>query len=279
MKLGGLIHLITNPRDLAGFVHELRKTRFTAITGVNTLFNALLNTPGFSELDFSALKISLGGGMAVQRPVAARWKEVTGNTLIEAYGLTETSPGICINPMDLAEFNGMLGLPLPSTDCSIQDEHGQLLPPGESGEICVRGPQVTQGYWNQPDKTRAALRADGWFHTGDIGVMDEKGFIKLLERKDDLIVVSGFNVYPNEIEAVVAEHPGVLEVAAIGVPDEHSGEVVKIFVKRKDPALTAEALREHCRRYLTGYKVPKYIDFRESLPKSNVGKILRRALR
>ncbi len=278
MKIGGLIYLITNPRDFKGFVHELKKLRFTAITGVNTLYKALLKTPGFAELDFSALKIPLGGGMAIQRAVANHWKQVTRTTMIEAYGLTETSPGVCINPLDLKEFNGMIGLPLPSTECSIQDETGQLLPVGEVGEICVRGPQVMQGYWNRPEQTAEVLSADGWFHTGDLGMMNEAGFFKILERKDDMIVVSGFNVFPGEVEDVVAMHPGVLEVAAVGVEDEKSGEVVKIVVIRKDPSLNKQALDEYCRKKLTGYKVPKQIEFRESLPRSPLGKILRRAL-
>ncbi len=279
MKLGGLVYLITNPRDFKGFVHELSKLRFTAITGVNTLYRALLHTPGFDRLDFSALKLALGGGMAVQRAVASEWKRVSGKTLVEAYGLTETSPGVCINPIDLPEYNGKIGLPIPSTEVSIQDEAGRMLPPGQAGEICVRGPQVMRGYWNRPEQTAKVLTPDGWFHTGDIGTMDERGFVSVIERKDDLINVSGFNVYPTEIEDVVAHHPGVLESAAIGVPDEHSGEVVKLFVVAKDPALTAEALRAYCQQHLTGYKVPKHIEFRDTLPRSPVGKILRRALR
>ena len=279
MKIGGLIYLITNPRDFKGFVHELSKLKFTAITGVNTLFNALLNTPGFADLDFSALKIPLGGGMAVQSAVAERWKKVTGKTLIEAYGLTESSPGVCINPIDLTEFNGKVGLPLPSTEVSIQDDNNKPLAIGEIGEICARGPQVMQGYWNRPEQTDEVLKVDGWFHTGDVGFMDEQGFVKILERKDDMITVSGFKVYPSEIENVVATHPGVHEVAAIGVPDKKSGEVVKIFITKKDPALTEDSVVQHCKENLTAYKVPKHIEFRDSLPKSNVGKILRRELR
>lgn len=279
MKIGGLIYLITNPRDFKRFVHEIKKLRFTVITGVNTLYRALLHTPGFEEVDFSSLKVALGGGMAVQRAVANEWKRVTGKTLVEAYGLTETSPGVCINPIDLPEYNGKIGLPIPSTEVSIQDEAGCLLPPGQAGEICVRGAQVMRGYWNRPEQTAKVLTPDGWFHTGDIGMMDERGFVNVIERKDDLINVSGFNVYPTEIEDVVAHHPGVMESAAIGVPDEHSGEVVKLFVVRKDPTLTAEALRDYCQQNLTRYKVPKQIEFRDSLPKSPVGKILRRALR
>ncbi len=279
MKIGGLIYLITNPRDFKGFVHELKHVRFTAITGVNTLFNALLNTPGFADVDFSSLNISLGGGMAVQRNVAERWKKVTGSTLVEAYGLTETSPGVCINPIDLEEYNGSIGLPLPSTECSIQDEEGKLLPTGEVGEICVRGPQVMQGYWNRPEQTAEVLTPDGWFHTSDIGTMDANGFITILERKDDMINVSGFNVYPSEIEDVVVDLEAVVEAAAVGVPDEKSGQVVKLFVVKKDPDLTEESLREYCKKHLTGYKVPRQIVFRDELPKSNVGKILRRELR
>jgi long-chain acyl-CoA synthetase len=279
MKFGAQIYLITNPRDFKGFVKELKKLQFSAITGVNTLFNALLHTPGFSNLDFSRLKITLGGGMAVQRAVAERWKVITGATLIEAYGLTETSPGVCINPIDLKEYNGKIGLPLPSTECSIQNDDGKLLSVGEVGELCVRGPQVMQGYLNRPEQTEAVLKSDGWFHTGDIGSMDANGFVKIMERKDDMILVSGFNVYPNEIENVVAEHPGVLEVAAVGVTDEKSGQVVKIFVVKKDPGLTTEKILEHCKKELTAYKVPKHVEFRDALPKSNVGKILRRELR
>ncbi|GAP67003.1 acyl-CoA synthetase (AMP-forming)/AMP-acidligase II [Mizugakiibacter sediminis] len=279
MKFGALNVLITNPRDMPGFVKELAKVRFTAITGVNTLFNGLLNTAGFDRLDFSRLRLTLGGGMAVQRAVAERWKKVTGCTLAEAYGLTETAPAVCINPLDLAEYSGSIGLPVPSTDVSIQDDNGRSLPIGEVGELCVRGPQVMKGYWNRPDETAKVLGADGWLHTGDIARMDERGFVYIVDRKKDMILVSGFNVYPNEVEDVVAQHPGVLEVAAIGVPDEHSGEAVKIFVVKKDPNLTEEDLRKHCHDALTGYKRPKYIEFRDALPKSNVGKILRRELR
>jgi long-chain acyl-CoA synthetase len=279
MKIGALIYLITNPRDFKGFVHELKPLRFTAITGVNTLFNALLNTPGFAELDFSNFKTALGGGMAVQPSVAERWKQATGRTLIEAYGLTETSPGVCMNPFDLEEFNGKIGLPIPSTECCIKSDAGEMLPVGEIGELCVRGPQVMQGYLNQPEKTAIVLEPDGWFHTGDIASMDERGFFKILERKDDMIDVSGFNVYPNEVESVVAEHPGVLEVGAIGVPDEKSGAVVKIFVVKKDPALTKEDILQHCKKELTPYKIPRHIVFTDTLPKSPVGKILRRQLR
>jgi long-chain acyl-CoA synthetase len=279
MRLGGLNWLITNPRDMPGFVKELRKSGFTALTGVNTLFNGLLNTPGFSELDFSKLHLTLGGGMAVQRAVAERWKKVTGCTLAEAYGLTETSPAVCINPLDLKEYNGSIGLPVPSTDVAIWSEDGKPLPVGEVGELMVHGPQVMKGYWNRPDETAKVLGADGWLHTGDIAKMDANGYFYIVDRKKDMILVSGFNVYPNEVEDAVMAHPGVLEVAAVGVPDEHSGEVVKLFVVRKDPNLTEEALKQFCRENLTGYKRPKLIEFRDSLPKSNVGKILRRELR
>ena len=278
-RLGGLNWLITNPRDMPGFVKELKQSRFTAITGVNTLFNGLLNTPGFADLDFSRVHMTLGGGMAVQRAVAERWKKMTGSTLAEAYGLTETSPAVCINPLDLAEYNGSIGLPVPSTDVAIWSEEGKPLPTGEVGELMVRGPQVMKGYWQRPEETASVLGADGWLHTGDVARMDENGYFYIVDRKKDMILVSGFNVYPNEVEDAVMEHPGVLEVAAVGVPDEHSGEVVKIFVVRKDPNLSADDLKQFCRQSLTGYKRPKFIEFRDSLPKSNVGKILRRVLR
>ena len=279
LKLGATNVLITNPRDIPGFVKELAKYRFTAITGVNTLFNALLNNPDFARLDFSALKIALGGGMAVQQAVADRWKQVTGHALIEAYGLTETSPAVCINPIDLPAFNHSIGLPISSTEVSIRDDDGNEVNLGQTGELCVRGPQVTPGYWNCPDETAQVMTPDGFLRTGDIAAMDPQGFVRLVDRKKDVILVSGFNVYPNEVEEVVAGHPGVLEVAAVGVPDEHSGEAVKIFVVRKDPGLTKEALISHCRESLTAYKVPHLVAFRDELPKTNVGKILRRALR
>lgn len=279
MKKGGHNVLITNPRDLPNFVKELNKTKFTAITGVNTLFNALLNTPGFAEVDFGALKLTLGGGMAVQESVAERWKKVTGNTLVEAYGLTETSPAACINPLDIEKFNHSIGLPISSTEVAIRDESGNELPPGEVGELCIRGPQVMKGYWNRPEETAKVLSEDGWLRTGDMGHIDPKGYVRIVDRKKDMILVSGFNVYPNEVEDVAAMHPGVKEVAAVGAPDEKSGEVVKLVVVKKDPGLTAEALIEHCRKHLTGYKVPKKVEFRDELPKTPVGKILRRALR
>ena len=279
MRLGGLNWLITNPRDMPGFVKELRKSGFTALTGVNTLFNGLLNTPGFAEVDFSRLHLTLGGGMAVQRAVAERWKKVTGCPLVEAYGLTETSPAACINPLDLKDYNGSIGLPIPSTDVAIWSEDNRPLPAGEVGELIVKGPQVMRGYWNRPDETAKVLGADGWLHTGDIAKMDANGYFYIVDRKKDMILVSGFNVYPNEVEDTVMQHPGVAEVAAVGVPDEHSGEVVKLFVVRKDPGLTVEALKQFCHDNLTGYKRPKFVEFRDALPKSNVGKILRRELR
>ncbi len=279
MKYGWCNYLITNPRDINGFVKELQATRFHAITGVNTLFNGLLNHPDFKNLDFSSLKVVLGGGMAVQRGVAERWKEVTGVTLVEAYGLTETSPAACINPLDLKEFNGKIGLPISSTEVSIQDDDWNELPLGEQGEICIRGPQVMEGYWKRPKETSLVLSNDGWLHTGDIGFMDENGFVQIVDRKKDMILVSGFNVFPNEVEDVIASHPGVLEVGVIGKPDEHSGEVVMAIVVKTDEALTEQALKDYCREGLTSYKVPKIIVFTDELPKTNVGKILRRELR
>ncbi len=279
MNLGGLNHLITNPRDMPGFVKELSKIPFTAITGVNTLFNGLLNTPGFDKLDFSNLRMTLGGGMAVQRAVAERWKQVTGCTLVEAYGLTETSPAACINPMDLAEYNGSIGLPVPSTDACIKDDDGNHLAAGEVGELCIKGPQVMLGYWHRPQETAEVMDGEGWLHTGDMARMDERGFFFIVDRKKDMILVSGFNVYPNEVEDVIAMMPGVLEVAAVGVPDEKSGEAVKVVIVRKDPSLTADQVKAHARENLTGYKHPKYVEFRTELPKTNVGKILRRELR
>lgn len=279
LKLGGCNVLITNPRDMPGFVKELGKHKFTVITGVNTLFNGLLNTPGFDKLDFSSLKFTLGGGMAVQRAVAEEWKQVTGVPLIEGYGLTETSPVATVNPLDNTEYNGAIGLPLPSTEVSIRDEEGAEVAVGSTGEIWIRGPQVMKGYWQRPDESEKVLPGDGWLKTGDMGVMDEQGYTRIVDRKKDMILVSGFNVYPNEIEAVAVEHPGILEAAAVGVPDECSGEVVKLFVVRKDPSLTAEQVIAHCRTALTGYKIPKHVAFRDELPKTNVGKILRRALR
>ena len=279
MKFGATNLLITNPRDMPGFVKELKGTHFTAITGVNTLFNGLLNTPGFDEVDFSKLHLALGGGMAVQRAVADNWKRVTGCTLAEAYGLTETSPAVCINPLDIPEYNGSIGMPVPSTDVCIKGEEGEILPEGEIGELCVKGPQVMKGYWQRPEETAKVMDDDGWLHTGDMARMDAQGYFYIVDRKKDMILVSGFNVYPNEVEDVIAMMPGVLEVAAIGVPDDKSGEAVKVFIVKKDPALTAEAVKAFCRENLTGYKQPRLVEFREDLPKSNVGKILRKELR
>ncbi|MGH8145895.1 MAG: AMP-binding protein [Rhodanobacteraceae bacterium] len=279
MHFGGENVLITNPRDIPAFIKTLKKTPWTAITGVNTLFNALVHNPAFASLDFSRVKFTLGGGMAVQRTVAERWKQLTGVPLIEGYGLTETSPVVTANPLSIKDYSGSIGLPLPSTGVRLCNDDGSDAPADEPGELCVRGPQVMQGYWNRPEETAAVMDADGWLRTGDIARMDEKGFFYIVDRKKDMILVSGFNVYPNEIEDVVARHPGVLEVAAVGVPDEHSGEVVKLFVVKRDPALTEAALKQFCHDELTGYKRPKYIEFRKDLPKSNVGKILRRALR
>ena len=279
MLMGGTNVLITNPRDMPGFVKELSKVPFSMVPGVNTLFNGLLHTPGFADLDFSHLKGALGGGMAVQRAVAEHWKEVTGTSLVEAYGLTETSPAACINPMDIEEFNGCIGLPISSTEGGIMDDDGNLLPQGEVGELVIRGPQVMKGYWQRPEETAKVITEDGWLRTGDVAMMTPDGFFKIVDRKKDMILVSGFNVFPNEIEDVVAHHPKVLEVAVIGVPDDKSTEAVKLFVVKKDDSLTEEELRAFCKEQLTGYKRPRHIEFRDELPKSNVGKILRRELR
>ncbi len=279
LKIGAANVLIANPRDIPGFVRELSRHRFTALTGVNTLFNALLNHPEFERIDFSALRVTLGGGMAVQKVVAERWQQVTGKPLVEAYGLTETSPAATINPLNLTAYNGSIGLPIPSTEVAIMDDQGSHLPVGQAGELCIRGPQVMKGYWNRPDETAKVMTADGFLRTGDVAVMDRQGFLRIVDRKKDMILVSGFNVYPNELEGEVAMHPGVVEVAAVGVPDEKSGEAVKLFVVRRDPSLTAAALVAFCKKRMTGYKVPKYIEFRDDLPKTNVGKILRRNLR
>jgi long-chain acyl-CoA synthetase len=279
LMVGARNLLIANPRDIPKFVKDWSKYPVSVVTGVNTLFNALLNHPEFAKLDFSTMNITLGGGMAVQAPVAERWKQVTGVPLLQAYGLTETSPAATINPLDMKEFNGAIGLPISSTEVAIRDDSGHEVPLMQVGEICIRGPQVMKGYWQRPDETAAVLGADGFLRTGDMGYMDKQGFVFLVDRKKDMILVSGFNVYPNEVEEAVALHPGVLEVAAIGVPDEHSGETVKIFVVRKDAALNEHALIDHCRTVLTGYKVPKHVEFRDDLPKTNVGKILRRALK
>ena len=279
MSLGGENVLIPNPRDIPGFVKEMTKYRFTAFTGVNTLFNALVNNADFAKLDFSSLRITLGGGMAVQEAVANKWKQITGVPLIEAYGLTETSPAATINPLDLPAYNGSIGLPIPSTEVTLRDDAGHDVALGAPGEICIRGPQVMAGYWQRQDETDKVIDRDGWFATGDVGVMDERGYVKIVDRKKDMILVSGFNVYPNEIEAVVAMHAGVLECAAIGVPDAKSGEAVKLFVVKRDSNLTVEDVLAHCRTLLTGFKCPRDIEFRDDLPKSNVGKILRRELR
>ncbi|HHF3109516.1 TPA: long-chain-fatty-acid--CoA ligase FadD [Vibrio diabolicus] len=271
--------LITNPRDIPGFVKELQKHPFTAITGVNTLFNALINNEDFHELDFSNLRLAVGGGMAVQRSVAERWQKTTGCYLLEGYGLTECSPLVAAYPHDLVEYNGSIGLPVPSTEVRIVDEEGNALANTETGELQVRGPQVMQGYWQRPEATKDTINEDGWLSTGDIVKFDDEGFLHIVDRKKDMILVSGFNVYPNEIEDVVALHGKVLEVAAIGQPHEVSGELVKIYVVKRDPSLTKDEVITHCRQHLTGYKVPKLVEFREDLPKTNVGKILRRVLR
>ncbi|KQN68251.1 MULTISPECIES: long-chain-fatty-acid--CoA ligase FadD [unclassified Rahnella] len=278
LEMGGRSLLITNPRDVPGMVKELAKYPFTAISGVNTLFNAMLNNEDFRELDFSTLRLSVGGGMSVQKSVADKWEKLTGKHLLEGYGLTECSPLVAGNPYDLKHYSGSIGIPVPSTEIRLVDDNGQDVAPGEPGELLVRGPQVMLGYWQRPSATDEVLK-DGWLSTGDIVTVDEQGFIRIVDRKKDMILVSGFNVYPNEIEEVVSQHDKVLEVAAIGVPNDASGEIVKICVVKKDPSLTSEELLAHCRRLLTGYKVPKIVEFRDELPKSNVGKILRRELR
>lgn len=279
LELGGQNLLITNPRDIPGFIKELQKHRVTAITGVNTLFNALVRNENFRELDFSALRLSVGGGMTVQRAVAELWQKTTGCYLLEGYGLTECSPMVSAYPHDLTSYNASIGLPMPSTEVRIIDDEGNVLPNSEVGELQVRGPQVMQGYWQRPEATKEVLSQDGWLSTGDIVKFDEEGFLHIVDRKKDMILVSGFNVYPNEIEDVVALNDKVLEVAAIGQPHVSSGEVVKLFVVKRDESLTKDELIAHCRQHLTGYKVPKLIEFRDELPKSNVGKILRRVLR
>jgi long-chain acyl-CoA synthetase len=279
MRAGGTNLLIPNPRDMAGFVKELMKYQVSFFPAVNTLYNGLLNTPGFDKLDFSKLKISNGGGMATQKPVAEKWLKTTGCTLTEGYGLSETSPALTCNRADIEEFSGTIGLPVPSTYLSIRDDDGNEVPIGTAGEICAKGPQVMAGYWNRPEETANVMTPDGYFRTGDIGVMSEDGYTKIVDRKKDMILVSGFNVYPNEIEEVIASHPGVLECAVIGVVDSRSGEAVKAFVVKKDPNVTAEDIIKFCTTQLTGYKVPKQIEFRTDLPKTNVGKILRRELR
>jgi long-chain acyl-CoA synthetase len=279
VRAGGCNLLIPNPRDIPGFVKELAKYQVNSFPAVNTLYNGLMHHPDFKKLDFSKLKISNGGGMAVQRPVADQWKAITGCFIAEGYGLSETSPTLTCNPATATEFTGTIGIPVPSTYISIRDDDGNEVPIGQAGEICAKGPQVMSGYWNRPEETAKVMTADGYFRTGDIGVMDEKGYTKIVDRKKDMILVSGFNVYPNEIEEVIASHPGVLECAVIGIPDSKSGEAVKAFVVKKDQNLTAEALIKFCHEQLTGYKVPKHIEFRTDLPKTNVGKILRRQLR
>ncbi|MDN4037395.1 long-chain-fatty-acid--CoA ligase [Massilia sp. YIM B02443] len=279
MRIGALNVLIVNPRDIPGFVKELAKYRVNMLPAVNTLYNALVNNPDFAHLDFSSLRVCNGGGMAVQKPVADKWRQVTGTAIIEGYGLSETSPVATCNRCDVQDFTGSIGLPLPSTEIAIVDDEGRQLGLGQVGEIAIRGPQVMAGYWNRPDETARVMTADGYFRSGDVGVMDAQGYVKIVDRKKDMILVSGFNVYPNELEGVIAGHPGVLECAVVGVPDEHSGEAVKVFVVKKDPSLTAEQLMGYCKEQFTGYKKPKYIEFRDELPKTNVGKILRRALR
>lgn len=279
LKFGGHNILITNPRDIPAFIKELKKYKITVFTGVNTLYNALMNHADFKSIDFSTYKISVAGGMALQKAVGMRWREIVGSPLVEGYGLTETSPVASCNPIDGTDQVGTIGLPLPSTQLKMIDDNGNDVGIGQIGEICVKGPQVMKGYYNKPDETANVMTADGWFKTGDIGIMEPSGFSRIVDRKKDMILVSGFNVYPNEVEDVIAMLPGVLEVAAVGVPDEHSGEVVKIFVVKKDPTLTVEQILEHARKELVAYKVPKKIEFRTELPKTNVGKILRRALR
>lgn len=278
LKVGGHCLLITDPRNMKGFVKILANVPFTALTGVNTLFNSLLNTPGIEKVDFSHVKLVLGGGAAIEPAVAQEWKKVTGTRLSEAYGLTECSPAVCINPLH-EEYNGSIGLPVPSTEVSIRDDEFNELPVGQEGELCVRGPQVMRGYWNKPRETAEVLTQDGWLKTGDIAYMDDKGYFYVTDRKKDMILVSGFNVYPKEIEAVASSHPGVFESAAIGVPDSKTGEAVKLFVVRKNPELTEEAMTEHCRKHLTAYKIPRHVEFVDELPKSPVGKVLRRELR
>ncbi|HEY1091785.1 MAG TPA: AMP-binding protein, partial [Burkholderiaceae bacterium] len=277
--LGGTNVLVADPRNLAAFVKILSRYRFNSMPAVNTLFNGLINEPGFAALDFSGLRFALGGGAAVQRPVAERWQQLTGAPLLEGYGLTECSPTVTCTPLDQTAFSGSIGLPMPSTEVSIRDDEGQELPTGQAGELCVRGPQVMQGYWRRPDETARVMTANGFLRTGDVAVMDERGFLRIVDRLKDMILVSGFNVYPNEIEEVVMMHPDVLEVAAVGKPSDTTGEAVRLFVVKKAPTLDEAALRAHCREHLTAYKRPQQIDFIDSLPKSNVGKILRRELR
>ncbi len=279
MRTGGTGVLIPNPRDIAGMIKELKPFQVSTFPAVNTLYNAMLNHPDFDQLDFSKLAVANGGGMAIQESVAKRWYDKTHTPIVEGYGLSETSPVVACNPVTATEYTGTIGLPLPSTEISIRDDDGNEVPLGQPGEICIRGPQVMAGYWQRPEETAKVMMADGFFKSGDIGVMDERGYVKIVDRKKDMILVSGFNVYPNEVEDVVASHPGVFEVAAVGVPDEHSGEAVKLFIVKKDPALTEEDILAYCKERLTGYKRPRIIEFRIELPKTNVGKILRRELR
>jgi long-chain acyl-CoA synthetase len=279
MRVGGLNILIPNPRDIPGFIKELGKYKINIFPAVNTLYNALVNHPNFASIDFSGLKTCNGGGMAVQKAVNDKWKQVTGVSIIEGYGLSETAPVATCNRADGTEFTGNIGLPIPSTEVAILDDDGNPVPLGERGEIAIRGPQVMAGYWNRPDETAKVMTPDGFFKSGDVGVMNEGGYVKIVDRKKDMILVSGFNVYPNELEDVIASHPGVLECAVVGVPDEQSGEAVKVFVVRKDPNLSSDQLMDYCKTQFTGYKKPKYIEFRDELPKTNVGKILRRVLR
>lgn len=279
MRYGTQNILITNPRDIPAFIKDMKKYPFTIMTGVNTLYNALMHHPDFQSIDFSKVKISVAGAMALQKAVSEKWKQLTGNPVVEGYGLTEASPVVSCNPIDGTDQVGTIGLPLPNTDVKLIDDDGKEVKAGEPGELCCRGPQVMQGYWNQPEETQKVMTADGWLKTGDIAVVAADGFFKIVDRKKDMILVSGFNVYPNEVEDAIASHPGVMEVAAIGVPDEHSGEVVKIVVVKRDPNVTAEDLIAHAKKTLTNYKVPKLVEFRTELPKTNVGKILRRALR
>jgi long-chain acyl-CoA synthetase len=279
MRTGALNILIPNPRDMRGTVKELAKYRINIFPGVNTLFNGLANQPDFAKLDFSGLAITNGGGMAVQEAVARKWLAITGCPIVEGYGLSETSAGVTCNPTDSEAYTGTIGLPLPNVEIKLLDDHGEEVPLGQAGEIAIRGPQVMQGYWHRPDETALVMTPDGFFKSGDIGEMDARGYIKIVDRKKDMIIVSGFKIFPNEIEAVVASHPGVMECAVVGVPDAGSGEAVMLFVVKKDPSLTKEALADYCKQHLTGYKRPKYIEFRDELPKTNVGKILRRELR
>ena len=279
VRTGGLGVLIPNPRDIKGMIKQLQGFPINTFPAVNTLYNAVLNHPDFDKLDFSKLMVANAGGMALQEAVAKRWYDRTHVPVIEGYGLSETSPSACCNPVTATEFSGTIGVPIPSTELSIRDDDGNELPIGQAGEICIRGPQVMVGYWNRPDETAKVMTADGFFKTGDIGIMDQRGYFKIIDRKKDMILVSGFNVYPNEIEDVVAKHPGVLEVAAVGVPDEHSGEAVKLVIVKRDQALTQADVIAFCKEQLTGYKRPKIVEFRTELPKTNVGKILRRELR